>query len=355
MKTAKPNVRGGHLLKVDVVNRAIMKAMTPEEIIDVEAKIEAMETYLRKSGIDAVEKVRPWNEARMRARWRLGQLLSTELRSAGPGRGKKNAGAPQSFVQLLKRIGFKAHKDAYEAQQIGTMPQDELNRVFAENAAYGSLNTFAELRRRAAPWWKAQSRKRRHQAIQEAAVISATPGQVGPFALIYADPPWKYEFYSDEHHSRGPDEHYPVMEDQAIKDLSVFGKSVLQIAAEHAVLFMWCTSSNLERALSVLPFWGFEYKTHLVWDKVHLGLGLIFRNQHELLLYGSRGEPPGPVKVPPSVFREQRGEHSVKPTAIRDMLEKMYPAFDESTRIELFARGRVPGWSAWGYESKRAA
>jgi len=49
--------------------------------------------------------------------------------------------------------------------------------------------------------------------------------------------------------------------------------------------------------------WGFEYKTQAIWDKEMIGLGLIFRNRHEVLLYGSRGNPPKPDYIPPSVFR----------------------------------------------------
>jgi N6-adenosine-specific RNA methylase IME4 len=51
------------------------------------------------------------------------------------------------------------------------------------------------------------------------------------------------------------------------------------------------------------------------------------------------------------VFPFPRGEHSAKPPEIRTEIEKMYPDFDESTRIELFARDQVKGWSVYGLEA----
>ena len=39
----------------------------------------------------------------------------------------------------------------------------------------------------------------------------------------------------------------------------------------------------------------FEYKSHAVWLKNKVGTGYWFRNQHELLLVGTRGNIPAPA------------------------------------------------------------
>ena len=101
--------------------------------------------------------------------------------------------------------------------------------------------------------------------------------------------------------------------------------------------------------------WGFEFKASAVWDKAKQGTGFIFRNMHEVLLYGSRGKMPGPVYVPPSIFRYPRGVHSAKPPEIRSEIERMYPDYDANTRLELFSRSDVPGWTHFGYEAKQQA
>jgi N6-adenosine-specific RNA methylase IME4 len=60
---------------------------------------------------------------------------------------------------------------------------------------------------------------------------------------------------------------------------------------------------------------------------------------------------PGPQYQPPSVFEFKRGRHSEKPAEIRRIIEKMYPVFDASSRLELFARERVKGWTSYGFEA----
>jgi N6-adenosine-specific RNA methylase IME4 len=85
------------------------------------------------------------------------------------------------------------------------------------------------------------------------------------------------------------------------------------------------------------------------------GRGLAFRNQHEVLLYGTRGNMPGPQHQPLSVFQYPRGRHSAKPPEIRAEIEKMYPDFDEKTRAELFARDQCEGWTAYGFEAQADA
>ena len=133
------------------------------------------------------------------------------------------------------------------------------------------------------------------------------------------------------------------------------GDPVVGIAHKDAALFLWCTSSNIPRALEVMERWGFEFKSSAAWvkmadGKLQTGMGLVFRNAHEILLYGTRGKMPGPQHQPQSVFIYRRGKHSAKPPEVRKAIERMYPDFDEKTRLELFARERCAGWSSWGNE-----
>jgi N6-adenosine-specific RNA methylase IME4 len=134
------------------------------------------------------------------------------------------------------------------------------------------------------------------------------------------------------------------------------GYTVPQIAADDSALFLWCTTSNLKCAIAVMEAWGFEYKTHFAWDKEAFGTGYWCRNQHEVLLLGTRGQPPLPMEKFNSVYREKKTKHSVKPEGIRVMIEKMFPHYTEHSRIELFYRGeKLPGWTCWGLEAAEAA
>jgi N6-adenosine-specific RNA methylase IME4 len=198
------------------------------------------------------------------------------------------------------------------------------------------------------------SRAEKHRKISERANLCLA--SLGPFPLVYADPPWKWGHFGEHDKEneagkgRTPDQHYPTMTYDEIKQLRVGGKLVREIAHKDAALFLWCTSANIRLALEVMAEWDFTYKAQAVWVKDRAGLGLVFRNKHEHLLYGTRGNMPGPQFQPQSVFEFLRGRHSAKPPEIRMEIEKMYPDFDASTRLELFARETAPGWTAWGNE-----
>lgn len=125
------------------------------------------------------------------------------------------------------------------------------------------------------------------------------------------------------------------------------------VALDDCVLFMWATSPKLAEAMQVLSAWGFSYRSCAVWDKEVIGMGYYFRQQHELLLVATRGEPPTPAPADraPSVIRARREEHSKKPVVVYDLIEAMYPTLP---RLELFARASRQGWDAWGFEAAAA-
>ena len=178
--------------------------------------------------------------------------------------------------------------------------------------------------------------KKEHQHIQH-----ETPDlPAGKYSLIYADPPWRYEF--SETDSRKIENQYPTMELEDILELPV-----LDIAADDCVLFMWATSPKLTDALSVIETWGFDYRTSAIWAKPQLGMGYYFRQQHELLLVAIKGSPgvPEPEFRVRSVMEFPRTKHSAKPKEYYEIIEQMYP---QAKRIELFCRKQRKGWSSWG-------
>lgn len=169
------------------------------------------------------------------------------------------------------------------------------------------------------------------------------------YGVIYADPPWRFEPYSPASGmDRAADNHYPTMDINRIA-----GLRVMELAAEDCVLFMWVTVPMLPKAFMVLASWGFEYKSHCVWKKVfpggQKGTGYWFRNEHELLLVGTRGNIPAPAPGLQwgSVIEAPVARHSEKPAIFRTLIEGHYPTLP---RIELFARQAASGWEAWGNE-----
>lgn len=167
------------------------------------------------------------------------------------------------------------------------------------------------------------------------------------FAVIYADPPWQYDFCPSS--VRAVENHYPTM---PIEDICAL--DVADLATPDAVLFLWAPPAFLKKALRVIEEWGFEYRSHMVWDKGKIGTGIYFRQRHELLFLAAKGKPitPAPGDQPESILRAGRGKHSQKPEEFHDLIERMYP---DLPAIELFARRAREGWAAWGNEAEKAA
>jgi len=102
--------------------------------------------------------------------------------------------------------------------------------------------------------------------------------------------------------------------------------------------------------LLVMAEWGFTYKSQMVWVKDKVGTGYWFRNQHEMLLVGTRGSIPAPAQGDqwPSVLNAPRGRHSEKPNEVLRMIEEYFPRLP---KIELNARRARPNWDCWGFEA----
>jgi N6-adenosine-specific RNA methylase IME4 len=168
------------------------------------------------------------------------------------------------------------------------------------------------------------------------------------YGVIYADPPWRFEPYSRiTGMDRAAENHYPTSSLAEIKALDV--KSIV---TADCVLFLWATVPMLPQALEVMKAWGFEYKSHAIWAKDRVGTGYWFRNQHELLLVGTRGHVPAPAMGTqwPTLIHALVRRHSEKPEVFREMIESYFPTLP---KIELHARGPIarPGWDAWGPEA----
>jgi N6-adenosine-specific RNA methylase IME4 len=245
-------------------------------------------------------------------------------------------GVPGEGTQLVEYLGEAAQHAAkqfhtnrqyiYDAKRIATERPDLAKQCIAGTLslkrAKGVLN-----------------RESRVAAVSDAPELPT--GKLYP--VIYADPPWRYEQARTD--TRAMETHYDTM---ALEDICAL--EVSELAHEHAVLFLWTTSPKLAESIEVIPRWGFDYRTCMIWDKQQIGMGNYVRQQHELLLIAARGNLPipKPANLSASIVCAKRGKHSEKPQEFRDIIEAMYP---EYPRIELFARTAVPGWDRWGNEA----
>ena len=76
---------------------------------------------------------------------------------------------------------------------------------------------------------------------------------------------------------------------------NIYHYGLPEILTEDCILFLRSTGANLKKALEIIYSWSFVYKTCMVWVKEKEGSGRYARQQHELLLIATRGEPPIPL------------------------------------------------------------
>lgn len=220
------------------------------------------------------------------------------------------------------------------------------------------------------------------------------------FDIISSDCPWNFSdkiTMSDV--KRGAGSNYPELDIKEIKKLPV-----KFLAKDNCILALWVPSTHLQEGLDVMKAWGFSHKQTHIWVKTKknpleslinsvfipknnkfeniftqsevfdfineqidslndsiikfdlnkilaFGLGRLFRQSHELLLIGTRGNVYKNLEN-----RSQRSvhfgpvtKHSAKPEDLQDRLEIMFPDFKD--KLELFARRKRQGWVCLGNES----
>ena len=173
------------------------------------------------------------------------------------------------------------------------------------------------------------------------------------FTTILADPPWRFQNRT----GKMAPEHRRLSRYATMSIEEICALPVREIAAERAHLYLWVPNALLPEGLKVMEAWGFTYKTNIVWEKIRKdggpdgrGVGFYFRNVTELLLFGVRGKnmrtlAPGRRQV--NFIAARKREHSRKPDEQYDIIEACSPG----PYLELFARGRRPGWECWGLEA----
>lgn len=204
--------------------------------------------------------------------------------------------------------------------------EPERQRVVAEELTNGLAKTVREA---------ARNLDRREQLR---AVERYVP-PVGRYRVIVADPPWAYDWGSEDITHRGATP-YPVMSVEAICALDV-------PADDTCVLWLWSTNAFMKHAFAVLDAWGFTDKTILTWVKDRMGVGNWLRGQTEHCILAVKGKPVVRLTGQSTVLHAPVREHSRKPDAFYKLVEELCPA---TPRLELFARERREGWVAAGAE-----
>ncbi len=180
--------------------------------------------------------------------------------------------------------------------------------------------------------------------------------------LIMADPPWRFELYSDRGEEKSPQAKYATMSMDEIAAMPV-----RSLGRRDCVLWLWATWPMLQAQIGIVQAWGFRYVTGGAWvkrtvnNKLAFGTGYRLRSASEPFLIGVSGEPDTARDVR-NVVEGRVREHSRKPdTAFRAAEQLvMHGKTHEQFRaehgracglVELFSRETRAGWASWGNET----
>lgn len=229
-----------------------------------------------------------------------------------------------------------------------------------------------------------RERRLKNMAKGDATPLLSGGGKVGVF---YVDIPREFVEWSKETGAeKSPDNHYRTEDFQFLCDMR---DKILARAEPNSVMFMYAWANSLQDQLDLMAEWGFasvrrrdeaglllrdqhqnilpavgegRYRSHQIWAKrssngnLHQGMGFWFRDCHELLLVGARGDVPAPLQGTQalSVIDALTGAHSEKPNDLfRDQIDRYFPGV---RKLELFGRvddlaafkARWPDWEVIG-------
>lgn len=165
------------------------------------------------------------------------------------------------------------------------------------------------------------------------------------YNLIEADPPWRFEHYSERGWGKSAEGQYETMSTEAIQELPV-----ADLADVSCLLLLWARNPMVDVAVDTMRAWGFRFASFLYWAKVShrgkrvMGTGYRVRNCGELVLLGTRGNPIH--RSFKSDFIGVRREHSRKPEELFRLIDLRAPKL--TRRCSLFSRQTRPGWAVAG-------
>lgn len=323
---------------------ALVDARTYEEIRAIETWAEILKRLYGE-----VEEVRQQAERTIvLASHRVGiELTAQPLAKAGRPTNRPSESADLPTPTLAQQVGSKNR--GLRLKRLAAVDRDAVALTVRALHGAGKEATVAAVLKTLHGDDKKTRRTAREGELAAATIAASTLLKRNVYGVILADPPWRFEPYSRETGmDRAAENHYPTMDVAAIEAMRV-------PAANDCVLFLWATSPMLLHAIAVMAAWGFAYKSQVVWAKDKIGPGYWFREQHELLLVGTRGNVPAPApgEQYSSLQPAPRGRHSEKPFLFHEIIDAYFPTVP---KLEMFARGGTPlvGWTRWGNEAVAA-
>jgi N6-adenosine-specific RNA methylase IME4 len=348
----------GELIRYEAAKAAIAEAARIDEVAEIRDFARQMKAYAKVA--NDRQMLADASGIQVRAERKLGQLIINAKETGVLGIGRparsnldateaedENGSAGEPFTRVTLSEAGISKKLSMKAQQWARLGDEEFEgkledvreRILSDGAIV--LNPLKDL----STAEKKERRAEREQALGQKQM--ALPD--ARFGVILTDDEWEHEAWSDAGLGKAAANHYPVSSLDELKK-----RDVQSLAADDCVLFMWTTVPHLAQAIELMAHRGFTYKTNCIWKKLYPGaghgMGYWFWIDHEILLVGTRGNPPAPAPGTQwrSIIEAPVGRHSEKPELFYGLIESYFPSLP---KIELNARASRPGWVRWGYEA----
>jgi N6-adenosine-specific RNA methylase IME4 len=314
------------LANIEHADRLLAEAQTVQEAISIGDVAEAARIYARRVGM-SLPLINRATEIKLKAERKAGEIL----------RGMEKAKNQNSAGNVtLPALGITKIQSS-RWQRAALVPEDDFLQYVQSANKSGREISSAGLLKLA----NAEAPKNGAKPAHGETGICTDLGQLvangEKFGTIYADPPWRYQ---NQGTRASTGNHYAG--DMSVDEICAM--PIPEICAEKCHLHLWTTNAFLFECPKILEAWGFTFKSSFVWVKPQMGIGNYWRNSHEIMLLAVKGGQTALSKSEMSWLECRRGEHSAKPDAVRDRIERLSPG----PFLELFGRKKVSGWTVFG-------
>ena len=302
------------LVLLSKAGKVLAEATALDEVKDLRDKAAAVRAYVKKARLGQKLVVEA-AVIKLRAERRIGEMLQS-IDLAHSARGNQYTGpvepvAGEEAPILLRDLGI-TKSDSSRSQRIADLPANVFERYIAANTEADREPTVTglfRLMRQSRPCQADDDSKSTQPDVISGLALFVEAGY--RFATIYADPPWPQ---NTRRNTRG-----------SLSVERIKAEQVADLCQDNAHLHIWADNATFPVALAVIKAWGFAYHSCLVCLKPTMGDGDYWRESHEFLLLGVRGQLPFSDSNQPSWIECEWSEDGNKPDSIRELVEAVSP------------------------------
>jgi hypothetical protein len=249
----------------DAARRALAEADRIDEVKDIRDRAVAMQEYARRA--KDPEMITLATKIRMNAERCAGEMLiemAERNERETKGGDRKSANQSCSFATLIAPLPKLADLGINKTQSsrwqaLAVLAEDQ----FEDKVERATKRAYDGIARRFVKREEIKRAKERHaKTIEHGCTIEdlvALAESGRRFGVIYADPPWPFETWSESGKIQSaPDNHYNT---QALDE--IMRHPVAQLAADDCALLLWCTGPHITIAThtTIIKAWGFRPST----------------------------------------------------------------------------------------------